>query len=294
MEDNKVVNPAPVKAEAKPAEVKPAEAAKAPVQGQPHQGANGARGFEPHGSASAGRPGDRKFGDHKGRPGERRGGRGGFHRDEDEYQERVVDINRISRVVQGGKHIRFDALVVIGDGAGKYGFALCKSGEVPDAIKKSLTAAKKDMHTLHIAKGNTIAHPVIGVFGPTKVFLKPAPAGTGIIAGGAVRAILELAGIKNVYSKVYGSRTPINVIRATDAGLQSMKNYDKVMVLRGLKTPEEIKAMHPAPAVKPAPAHDAPHGERPAGYKPAAKPVAPAPKAEVKPTPAAKPAEGGK
>jgi hypothetical protein len=89
---------------------------------------------------------------------------------------------------------------------------------------------------------------VIGTIADTTVFLKPAPAGTGIIAGGAVRAILELAGIKNVYSKVYGSRTPINVIRATHAGLQSMKEYDKVMVLRGLKTPEEIKAMHPAPA----------------------------------------------
>lgn len=206
--------------------------------------------YEPHGSASAGRPGDRKFGSHMGRPGERRGGRGGFRREDNEYQDRVVDINRISRTEKGGKHIRFDALVVIGDGKGKYGFALCKSGEVPDAIKKSLVAAKKETYTIHIAKGGTIAHEVIGKFADTAVFLKPAPAGTGIIAGGAVRAILELAGIKNVYSKVYGSRTPINVIRATNAGLQSLKDYDKVMVLRGLKTPEEIKAMHPAIAPK--------------------------------------------
>lgn len=206
--------------------------------------------YEPHGSKSAGRPGDRKFGDHKGRPGERRGGRGGFRREEDEYQDRVVDINKVCRVEMGGKHLRFDALVVIGDGKGHYGFGLAKSGEVPDAIKKSLTVAKKKLYTLHIAKGNTIAHEVKGTFADTTVFLKPAPAGTGIIAGGAVRAILELAGIKNVYSKVYGSRTPINVIRATHAGLQSMKEYDKVMVLRGLKTPEEIKAMHPAPAVQ--------------------------------------------
>jgi small subunit ribosomal protein S5 len=108
---------------------------------------------------SAGRPGDRKFGDHKGRPGERRGGRGGFRSEEDEYQDRVVDINRICRVEMGGKHIRFDALVVIGDGKGQIWLWLCKSGEVPDAIKKSLTAAKKKMYTLHIAKGNTIAHP---------------------------------------------------------------------------------------------------------------------------------------
>jgi small subunit ribosomal protein S5 len=221
-----------------------AAAPKAGVKtGNPH--------FEPHGSASSPRPGDRKFGDHKGRPNERRGGRGGFHREENEYQDRVVNINRVSRTEQGGKHIRFDALVVIGDGKGKYGFAMCKSGEVPDAIKKSLTAAKKNMFSITIAKGGTISHPVIGKFADTKVFLKPAPAGTGIIAGGAVRDILELAGIKNVVSKVYGSRTPINVIRATNAGLQSLKSYEKVMVLRGLKTVEEIKAMHPAPAAKP-------------------------------------------
>jgi small subunit ribosomal protein S5 len=223
-------------------------------------------GYEPHGSKSAGRPGDRKFGNHNGRPGERRGGRGGFRREEDEYQDRVVDINRICRVEMGGKHIRFDALVVIGDGKGHYGFGLAKSGEVPDAIKKSLTAAKKKLYSIHIAKGNTIAHEVEGRYADTKVFLKPAPAGTGIIAGGAVRAILELAGIKNVYSKVYGSRTPINVIRATHAGIQSMKEYEKVMILRGLKTPEEIKAMHPSTPVKPAVTN----------VKPAVKPVAPA------------------
>jgi small subunit ribosomal protein S5 len=216
----------------------------------PHT-AGGNPSFEPHGTRSASRPGDRKFGNRTGRPGERRGGRGGFRREEDEYQDRVVDINRISRTEQGGKHIRFDALVVIGDGKGHYGFGLAKSGEVPDAIKKSLTAAKKKLYTLHIAKGNTIAHEVEGRFADTKVFLKPAPSGTGIIAGGAVRAILELAGIKNVYSKVYGSRTPINVIRATHAGLQGMKEYEKVMLLRGLKTPEEIKALHPSPVAKP-------------------------------------------
>jgi small subunit ribosomal protein S5 len=296
MEDNKVVNPAPA---AKVEAQKPVEAPKAQagaVSAKPAARPAGQHSFEPHGSQSAGRPGDRKFGDHKGRPGERRGGRGGFRRDEDEYQERVVDINRISRVVQGGKHIRFDALVVIGDGAGKYGFALCKSGEVPDAIKKSLAAARKEMFTIHLSKG-TIAHPVIGVYGDTKVFLKPAPAGTGIVAGGAVRAILELAGVKNVYSKVYGSRTPINVIRATHAGLMSMKNYDTVMVLRGLKTPEEIKAMHPAPVAKPAARPDFHSQPRPAfNARPAAKPAAaPAPKAEAKPVaPVAKPTEGGK
>jgi small subunit ribosomal protein S5 len=289
MEEQKkpVVTEAP-KAEVKAAEAKPVEAAKPAEAKKPYFGANAARpngnpSFEPHGSRTAPRPGDRKFGDHKGRPGERRQGRGGFHRDEMEYEERVVDINRISRTEQGGKHIRFDALVVIGDGKGKYGFALCKSGEVPDAIKKSLTAAKKEMYTIHVAKGGTIAHPVIGKFADTEVFLKPAPAGTGIIAGGAVRAILELAGIKNVYSKVYGSRTPINVIRATHAGLMSLKQYEKVMVLRGLKTPEEIKAMHPAPVSKPA-------DGKVFAQKDAVKA---APKAEAKPVTAPK-AEGGK
>lgn len=203
---------------------------------------------EPHGSYSAPRNGDRKNPNHRGRPTERRGGRGGFrHGEENEYKDRVVNINRISRTEKGGKHMRFDALVVIGDGRGKYGFALRKSGEVPDAVKKALTAAKKNTYTIRLSKGGTIAHEVIGKFGDTRVLLKPAPAGTGIIAGGAVRAVLELAGIKNVVSKVYGSRTPINVIRATDAGLRSLKEYGKVMVLRGLKSEEEIKALRPAP-----------------------------------------------
>jgi small subunit ribosomal protein S5 len=267
----------PVEA-AKPAETKvesaPAPKAEEAKSAAPKaaNGQNGNPGYEPHGNRSAARPGDRKFGGHNGRPGERRGGRGGFRRDEDEFQDRVVDINRICRVEMGGKHIRFDALVVIGDGKGHYSFALCKSGEVPDAIKKALTAAKKKTYTLHIAKGNTISHEVIGHYADTTVFLKPAPAGTGIVAGGAVRAILELAGIKNVYSKVHGSRTPINVIRATHAGLQSMKEYDKVMLLRGLKTAEELKAMHPVAApVKP----QAKPFVKPQGQAPV-KPAAPA------------------
>lgn len=200
------------------------------------------RGLEPHGSMSAGRPGDRKFGDHKGRPSERRGGRGGFRRDEDNYLERVVAINRISKTVQGGKHMRFSALVVVGDGKGRYGFATAKSSEVPDAIKKALEKARKHMVSLTLVKG-TLAHDVTGTFGATSVVLKPAKPGTGIVAGGAVRAILELAGVKNVVSKVYGSRAAVNVVRATHAGLQSMKSYDRVMVLRGLKTEEQIKAL---------------------------------------------------
>ena len=138
--------------------------------------------------------------------------------------------------------MRFSALAVVGDGNGKYGFALSKSGEVPDAIKKALAKARKNMVTIDIAKNGTISHDVEGIYGSTKVVLKPARPGTGIVAGGPVRAIAELAGLKNLVSKVYGSRAPINVIRATDAGLRSLKSYDQVMILRGLKSEEEIKA----------------------------------------------------
>ena len=207
-------------------------------------------GYEPHGSAAAPRPGDRKNGEHRGRPSERRGGRGGFRREGDDLQERVVNINRISKTVQGGKHVRFSAIAVVGDGKGHYGYALSKSGEVPDAIKKALEKARKKMVSIQIVKGDTIAHDVVGTFGSTKVVLKAARPGTGIVAGGAVRAILELAGIKNVVSKVYGSTAPINVLRATDNGLLSLKNYEKVMVLRGKKTEEELKAKKAAERAK--------------------------------------------
>lgn len=206
-------------------------------------------GFEPHGSASAPRPGSRKYGDHKGKPAERRNGRGGFKMDKDDYLERVVAINRISKTVTGGKHMRFSALAVVGDGKGKYGFANCKSREVPDAIKKALDKARKHMNSITLVKG-TISHDIVGKFGSTTVVLKPAKPGTGIVAGGPVRAIVELAGIKNVVSKVYGSRAPINVIRATSNGLQSLKSYDKVMVLRGKKTKEEIAARNEKAAPK--------------------------------------------
>ncbi|MCQ2791900.1 MAG: 30S ribosomal protein S5 [Bacilli bacterium] len=151
-----------------------------------------------------------------------------------EYEERVVEINRISKTVQGGRHMRFSALVVIGDKKGKYGFAMEKSGEVPDAIKKSLETAKHNMYHIHIVKkGFTIAHEVMGKYGATKVYLKPAPAGTGIIAGGPVRAILELSGLRNVVSKVYGARASINVIRATHNAIGQLKSYFDVQALRG-------------------------------------------------------------
>ncbi len=151
-----------------------------------------------------------------------------------EYEEVVVDINRIAKTVKGGRRMRFSALVVIGNKKGKFGYGTGKATEVPDAIKKALEAAKRNTFEIHIVKkGSTIAHETNGKFGACNVFLKPAPEGTGIIAGGPVRAILELAGIRNVTSKVYGSRAPINVIRATTNGLTGLKSYAQVQALRG-------------------------------------------------------------
>ena len=164
----------------------------------------------------------------------RRGGRGRkpYGPRVKEYEERVVTINRISKTTKGGRRLRFSSVVVVGDGKGKYGFGGSKAAEVPDAIKKSLEKAKKNMYTVELVRDDTIAHEVIGKFGACRVFLKPAPDGTGIIAGGPVRAILELAGVKNVYSKVYGSRTPLNILRATDNGLRQLKSIEQVKKLR--------------------------------------------------------------
>jgi small subunit ribosomal protein S5 len=174
----------------------------------------------PHGDRKGGRP-DRKGGDRK----ERR-------EPKDDMEERVVFINRVSKTVKGGRRMKFTALVVVGDHKGHYGFALAKAAEVPDAIKKASEAARKKLYNVHLVKGNTISHEVVGKYGACNVYLKPAPEGTGIIAGGPVRAILELAGVQNVCSKVYGSRAPINVIRATNQGLDSLKSYKAMKELR--------------------------------------------------------------
>ena len=178
---------------------------------------------------------------HDRRPrGDRRGGpKGGDKRDRrdrrdepKEFEERVVFINRVSKTVKGGRRMKFTALVVIGDRKGRYGFALGKAAEVPDAIKKATEAAKKNLFKLHLVKGHTISHEVVGKFGACNVYLKPAPEGTGIIAGGPVRAVLELAGVQNVCSKVYGSRAPINIVRAVNQGLESLKSYKETRALR--------------------------------------------------------------
>lgn len=180
--------------------------------------------------AAAGRNGNH---DNRGRGGRRfnRNARGG-RKEEQEYEEKVVKISRVAKTVKGGKRVRFTALVVIGDKKGKYGYGLGKSAEVPEAIKKALAVARKNLKKIDIAKGDTITHTVRGTFGATSVFLKPAPEGTGLVAGGAVRAILELAGIKNVYSKIYGSRTQNNVVKATIEGLSQLKTYESVSRIR--------------------------------------------------------------
>lgn len=207
MEEEKVITP-----EAQPA----AEATEAAPEVAPRRDAR-SRGGRPNG-----------------RRDDRRGGRRPRANEPKEYEEVVVDINRIAKTVKGGRKMRFSALIVIGNKKGKFGYGTGKAAEVPDAIKKALEAAKRNTFEIHIAKkGDTIAHETIGKFGACNVFLKPAPEGTGIIAGGPVRAILELAGIRNVTSKVYGSRAPINVIRATTNGLTGLKSYAQVQALRG-------------------------------------------------------------
>ena len=159
-------------------------------------------------------------------------------KENNEYQERVVAINRVSKTVKGGRIYKFAALVVVGDGNGKIGFGLGKSGEVPDAIRKGIEDAKKNM--MHVAlKGTTIPHEIIGKFGAGVVLMKPAAPGTGVIAGGPVRAVGETVGIKDIRTKALRSNNPCNVVRATLNGLSLLRNVEEVAATRG-KTVEEI------------------------------------------------------
>lgn len=161
-----------------------------------------------------------------------------FEKQESDLQENVVFINRVAKVVKGGRRFSFAAVVVVGDGKGKIGAGLGKAAEVPEAIRKGVEDAKKNMITVALKNG-TIPHPMLGIYGAGKVIMKPAAEGTGIKAGGPVRAVLALAGIRNILTKSLGSSNPINMVRATMDGLSKLENAETVATLRG-KSLDEI------------------------------------------------------
>lgn len=156
-----------------------------------------------------------------------------------ELTSNVVTIKRVSKTVKGGRHMRFTALVVVGDKNGHVGFGLGKAIEIPEAIRKGDEAAKKAMITVAVTENGSIPHDNLGVFGSASVLLKSAPEGTGVIAGGPARAVLELCGVKDIRTKSYGSNNPINMVKATIEGLASLRSAEEVAKMRG-KTVEEL------------------------------------------------------
>jgi ribosomal protein S5, bacterial/organelle type len=217
-----VVNAAPAAVEAQPAQA-PAE--------RP-QGRRFDRGNRQFGDRQQG-DGERKFDRKPRRDRERE------VKEQDDLIKKTVSINRVTKVVKGGRTMRFAALVVVGDGKGKVGVGMGKAGEVPQAIEKAQQAAKRNMTEIALV-GTTIPHEVIGKFGRGSVLMLPAVAGTGVIAGGPVRNVLEAVGIKDILTKSYGSNNPVNCVKATIEGLKSLRTIEQVAALRG-KTVEEIR-----------------------------------------------------
>ena len=156
-----------------------------------------------------------------------------------EFVEKVVYLNRVSKTVKGGRVMKFSALVVVGDGKGTVGYGLSKAAEVSEAILKGITDAKKNMVKVSLAGHGTIPHEVTGIYGAGKVLMRPAPEGTGVIAGGAVRAVMEAVGIKNITARCLRSNNPQNVVKATMVGLQSLRSPQQIAAIRG-KSVEEI------------------------------------------------------
>ncbi len=163
-----------------------------------------------------------------------------YQQPEDEYKEHVVAINRVSKTVKGGRIFKFAALVVVGDGKGTVGFGIGKAGEVPDAIRKGIEDAKKNLVKISL-RGSTIPHEIIGEYGAGRVLMKPAAPGTGVIAGGPVRAVVEAAGIRDIRTKALRSNNPCNVVRATMDGMRRLRNAQQVAQIRG-KSVKEIFA----------------------------------------------------
>ena len=156
-----------------------------------------------------------------------------------EFIEKVVYLNRVSKTVKGGRVMKFSALVVVGDGKGTVGYGLGKAAEVSEAILKGITDAKKTMVKISLADHGTIPHEVTGIFGAGKVLMRPAPEGTGVIAGGAVRAVMEAVGIRNITARCLRSNNPQNVVKATMAGLTALRSPEQIAAIRG-KSVEEI------------------------------------------------------